>query len=570
MIIFGTSAHAAFFTGAMTVMTTHRVVRTKLSWLANEDRTASGEPFTSDGYVFVTLQRGPEDSPEYITLSYEFQKDDFDTTANRAHIFRDFSKFNGNQPEITITKAADGHWRGTVDSLVSDLIGDIDFSPAAHTAIDTATALQPLSGYYESYCSPDDQSGLTLTGLELYPTQQTTLPFAADEVLFAIPNYVGALTCREGSSPPADAISCGSLSNGQYDFLNEKVTIRQGTWLWSCDRQNPNQLYCTSPRFPKCLFTKREFVWPKLASVHEKELTDDQILQSIPASLPVPPQSPEERAWDAEAFKADDEGPCQAWTRDDRGIVRHTSVDQFQGIQLKMRGHKTVDPDGGVSCLVTAILKMSFGDAAIDPPVITAYAPVRAKPEGSRILLRPKKDLYDIWVEAWVAPGHPLKADIYSRLFGAVGSFEDEASIHEGDLKGMSLVGPAGIYEMHGTTPQPGGVPTPAVNDSLLTVQVTPGISSSSPNSAFGTEVITGMLEQWIQFGAMNVPARDGITGSSYDYFTNFLMLRFTGFFYFGRLVEGGAVFRKVEEDYLHYANRPLRFTGFKRRTVNS
>lgn len=461
----------------------------------------------------LTLYFGEENSREYISLFYDpivilsgskelfFSRDD-DGRARRLPTIR--LKFNEDSTEA----------RGELFSHSEGDAGTLTLKLGwTH---DVKNPLQGLGGIYDADCGPSDDSGMVLRDLEIVPSRilaDKTFP----ETALGVMNYIGNGTCRRLSGNA----SCVHLNPGDYNFYRGTVLFHQGSWLWNCERDGDEALNCTSPRYRRCRL-------------------------ELAKKLPMPEYSfgkrpqPKPISW-VDFENPAPQGDCSQWNGEFNGKLTHYLGMRQQPISIRLMSVSVgKEPD---KCLLSGTVQLFFQSREQISNRISFPIPnteilasekhvVLQSDVYTDLTIEIERDNEDRWSGNWI-----------SRLFGWVGPFEV--------TKGVKLVPVASetaIQGIHGDF-----VWGEKKNWLLNIASIESGLDKSSYDPYVQLK-ITGSLIMQGEFGERQHPFRvGGMGGSSYDYFTNTLVIR-AGSILSGFIDPSGISVRGVSNGYLNYA----------------
>lgn len=513
--IFGAPSPTVY-SGSVHIDRLSRDVRFRLFFL-QQPRLGQVTPVTA---VFGMLYFGDDGTHEYVSLYYDQaivnqpQKEvmlfrDDDARSRRIPTMR--LKFNEDDTVIT----------GTMVSQTESVVGNLilkngwDFGPGEY--------LDEIGGIYDaSQCERKDGAALKFEEVEILPSrlhQEKLVP----EGMFGETNFVGNGLCKR-----LGHVSCVSFTSGSYNFIRGRLDLHHGVSDWLCQRDDTDEISCESPVINKCTLTRqRKILAPTLTA--KTNVLSERFVWKLPV--------PTTRSQD-----------CLKWEGDFRGLLTHRLAARKQHVEVRLNSFPSGVADGVTKCVITGSAKLYFANrtgrqSVLNFPIIN----VEMNAHNESMILH--SDAYtDLALHLDINDDGLMTGGWYSRLFGYVGDFQAER-----DSKLWPEINTASaVFSYEGLYTQR---EKPIYQFDLRAIES--GFDKSS-HDPFVQLKIQGSLFYGGGLPESNEAISwDTFTTSSYDYFTNFFVMK-GGATYSGYIDEVGMHLRGSSNRYLSIVGHAL------------
>jgi hypothetical protein len=208
-------------------------------------------------------------------------------------------------------------------------------------------------------------------------------------------------------------------------------------------------------------------------------------------------------------------GDCGTWEGQYRGLLTHRLTGRNQIIDLRLSSYETKEGAGRPRCTIGAYSALFFGKTPdMNEKVTTLYPYLEFVKSSQSVTLYPDRDSDGILEIRRRADGG-VEGNYYSKFFGFVGTFSAEPGAAVPDVGENYIPSVSGSYDRDDDENQ------------SLTLQTAPMWANPESFDPFTQVNVSGWRELFFSdTGFLHALKTDAVDIDSYDYFTNFLMLR--------------------------------------------
>lgn len=499
-------------------------IRMRLFFL-QQPKLGQAAPSTS---VFGMLYFGAEGTHEYVSLYYD------PINVNQANreimLFRDDDARSRRLPTISLKFNEDlSELKGVMVSQTESVVGPIalkngwDFGAGSY--------IDEIGGIYDaSDCKRTDGASMKFEEIEILPSRlhQEKL---APEGMFGETNYVGNGLCNR-----LGHVNCLSFSSGSYNFIQGRVDLHQGTIDWVCKRLASDDMECRNSIMKTC----------RIKRTHRLQ---------APTFQPVSNPSFEKFSWQ-NSVAATGTQDCSRWEGDFRGIMTHRLAGRQQYVDVRLNSFHSGTADGVNKCIITGSAKLYFAVKGSKYSALT-FPIINIEMNAANDAMVFHSDAYsDLALQLSIGADNTMTGVWYSRLFGLVGNFnarKDEQLFESIDAS-RTIYSFEGIYT---------NAESKIFQLDLRAIEA--GFDKSSHDPFVQLKVQGNMLYGGGYPISNSVATWDAFVNSSYDYFTNFYVMRGNAT-YSGYIDQVGIHARASSNKYLTIVNHTLdKVTEFRR-----